>query len=141
MALFKSSKNQSASAATTPRSSMNEQRRAQVTKLTQDQVLEMLHKKAMPNPSSATLATNQHTLPSIQSTIQRSVSQNNTLLNTNNMALFKSSKNQSASAATTPRSSMNEQRSVQVTKMTPDQVLEMLHKKAMPNSYAGPSLR
>ncbi|KAI8600912.1 hypothetical protein EDD21DRAFT_444140 [Dissophora ornata] len=51
MALFKSSKNQSASAATTPRSSMNEQRRAQVTKLTQDQALEMLHKKAMPNPS------------------------------------------------------------------------------------------
>ncbi|KAI8600910.1 hypothetical protein EDD21DRAFT_444138 [Dissophora ornata] len=52
MALFKSSKNQSASAATTPRSSMNEQRRVQVTKLTQDQVLEMLHKKAMPNPST-----------------------------------------------------------------------------------------
>ncbi|KAF8930429.1 hypothetical protein BGZ58_008247 [Dissophora ornata] len=54
------------------------------------------------------------------------------------MALFKSSKNQSASATTTPRSSMNEQRPVQVIKMTQDQALEMLHKKAMPNASAGP---
>ncbi|KAI8600185.1 hypothetical protein EDD21DRAFT_444738 [Dissophora ornata] len=230
MSLFKSSKNQSASASTTPRSSMNEQRRVQVTKMTQDQVLEMLHKKAMPNPSSfgpqrrvytsrihtcrlsehgsnpkrknidrrikgpeealgiaflwsikrawssvivlagrcsciddrgvaagevaaeadwfledlkkamVDESTNQQTLPSIRPTSQHSLRQIITPLSTI-MALFKFSKNQSGSATTTPRSSMNEQRPVQVNKMTQDQALEMLHKKAMPNASVGPFIR
>ncbi|KAF8929294.1 hypothetical protein EDD21DRAFT_415370 [Dissophora ornata] len=52
-----------------------------------------------------------------------------------------SSKNQSASVTTTPRSSINEQRLVQVVEMKQDQALEMFHKKAMPNTSAGPFLR
>ncbi|KAI8600908.1 hypothetical protein EDD21DRAFT_444136 [Dissophora ornata] len=52
------------------------------------------------------------------------------------MTFFKSSKNQSASTATspaaTPRSSMHEQHPANT--MTLDQALLMLHKKAMPNA-------
>ncbi|KAG0198789.1 hypothetical protein BGX28_007811 [Mortierella sp. GBA30] len=57
------------------------------------------------------------------------------------MSLFKSSKNQSASAAaspaSTPRSSVHEQRPAQVNKMTQEQALEKLLLKSMPNAAAG----
>ncbi|KAI1287744.1 hypothetical protein EDD11_010199, partial [Mortierella claussenii] len=65
------------------------------------------------------------------------------------MALFKSSKNQSASAAVspaaspaaTPRSSIQEQRPAHATKMTQEQALEMLYNKAMTNAAAGHFVR
>ena len=59
------------------------------------------------------------------------------------MAFFKSSKNQSASAAAssaaTPRSSMQGQRPAN--KMTKDQALEMLMNKTMGDAASGPFLR
>ncbi|KAI8600186.1 hypothetical protein EDD21DRAFT_416090 [Dissophora ornata] len=65
------------------------------------------------------------------------------LIHSTTMALFKSSKNQSASAAAspaaTPRSSMHEQRPAST--MTLEQALLMLHKKAMPNASASPFIR
>ncbi|KAI8600911.1 hypothetical protein EDD21DRAFT_444139 [Dissophora ornata] len=65
------------------------------------------------------------------------------LIHSSTMAFFKSSKNQSASAAVspaaTPRSSMHEQRSAST--MTLDQAILMLHKKAMPNVSARPYVR
>ncbi|KAI8361153.1 hypothetical protein B0O80DRAFT_493754 [Mortierella sp. GBAus27b] len=63
------------------------------------------------------------------------------------MSLFKSNKNKSASAATTPaqtpRTSMQEQRPEQLeaTKMTREQALETLMQKSMWNVATGPYIR
>ncbi|KAG0305390.1 hypothetical protein BGZ99_002093 [Dissophora globulifera] len=61
------------------------------------------------------------------------------------MTLFKSFKNQSASAtaspAATPRTSMHEERPAAATKMTQEQALEILNKISMPNAALGAFIR
>ncbi|KAF9575845.1 hypothetical protein EC968_001228 [Mortierella alpina] len=101
--LKRSSKNKSASAASTPaqtpRSSMQEQRHPQATKMTREEVLEMLVQRQAKTPTA--------------------------------MSIFKrSNENKSASAASTPaqtpHSSLQEQRHPQTSKTTGEEVLEML---------------
>ncbi|KAK3815293.1 MAG: hypothetical protein J3Q66DRAFT_441432 [Benniella sp.] len=133
MPLFKSSKNQSASAVTTPaatpRSSMQQQRPTQAHQMTQEQALKILFTLYLPltfqvpfQAYSATTST-----PTTIITI---------------MPLFKSSKNKSASAATTPaatpRSSMQQQRPAQAHQMTQEQALKILLNSTMGNAASGP---
>ncbi|KAI8361147.1 hypothetical protein B0O80DRAFT_525041 [Mortierella sp. GBAus27b] len=117
MPLFKSNKNKSASAASTPaqtpRSSMQETR-PKATAMTPEEALQ----------KSSLTFNSKHIMP-----------------------LFKSNKNKSASAATTPaqtpRTSMQEQRPEQLeaTKMTREQALETLMQKSMWNVATGPYIR
>ncbi|KAF9362067.1 hypothetical protein BGX34_006727, partial [Mortierella sp. NVP85] len=76
---------------------------------------------------------------------QHSKSQRKTLSaisTTATMPLFKSSKNQSASASTTPaatpRSSMQQQRPAQAHQMTQEQALKILFSNTMGNASSGP---
>ncbi|KAK5815743.1 hypothetical protein F5H01DRAFT_379468 [Linnemannia elongata] len=136
MSLFKSNKNKTASAATTPaqtpRASLNEQRPE--TKMTQEQAIKMAMKKTV-----QTNVLNFNLMPlgcqlsslSSQPTIQPA------------MSLFKSNKNKTSSAASTPaqtpRSSVDGQRPAQV-KMTRDQALEMALRKSVQTMPANFSL-
>ncbi|KAK3815295.1 MAG: hypothetical protein J3Q66DRAFT_402238 [Benniella sp.] len=76
------------------------------------------------------------------STFQASAKTLSAISTSTTMPLFKSSKNQSASAATTPaatpRSSMQQQRPAQAHQMTQEQALKILLNSTMGNASSGP---
>ncbi|KAF9980803.1 hypothetical protein BGZ75_007961 [Mortierella antarctica] len=137
MSIFKlSNKNKTASAASsvvstpaqTPRSSMQEQRPAQATKMTRDQALEKIMKKTY-GAAAAKDQTSSATTKNTQ--------------NVTNMSPFqRSNKIQSSSAASiptqVPSSAKKVQLPTQATKMTPEEAaLETLMQKSMGNATTG----
>ncbi|GJJ73532.1 hypothetical protein EMPS_05890 [Entomortierella parvispora] len=137
MPFFKSSKNQSASAASTPaqtpRSSMDASRNgAQKIKMTKDQAVQMAIDKSL---GSMALCGNIR----LQATPSNKICLNSNLhpltQTTTTMSFFKSSKNQSASAASTPaqtpRTSVDGARPVQPTKMTREQAVQIAMEKSL----------
>ncbi|KAF9325681.1 hypothetical protein BG006_010835 [Podila minutissima] len=117
MPFFKSNKNKTASAATTPaqtpRSSMQEQR-TKSHKMTQEEALEKLMRVTMGDAANG---------PYIL------------------MSLFKSFKNSTSSAAASPRSSMQESRPAASVKMTQEQALKKLMHVTMGDAASGPYIR
>ncbi|GJJ73531.1 hypothetical protein EMPS_05889 [Entomortierella parvispora] len=139
MSFFKSSKNQSASAASTPaqtpRSSVDGARPAQATKMTREQAIQIAMEKSL----GATSSTIFHGNIRIQATPSNKICLNSNLhpltQTTTTMSFFKSSKNQSASAASTPaqtpRTSVDGARPVQPTKMTREQAVQIAMEKSL----------
>ncbi|KAF9944801.1 hypothetical protein BGZ72_001954 [Mortierella alpina] len=94
-------------------------------------------------PTAALAASPSYQTSTTNITISQTLKQANT---PSAMSIFKrSNKNKSASAASTPaqtpRSSMQEQRSAQATKMTREEALEMLMQKSLINPTTGPCIR
>ncbi|KAI8361145.1 hypothetical protein B0O80DRAFT_525038 [Mortierella sp. GBAus27b] len=137
MPLFKSNKNKSASAASTPaqtpRSSMQETR-PKTTAMTPEEALQKVMNKSMRHPLRSSGAAKHPRMTPPKTT---------TTTATATMPLFKSNKIKSASAASTPaqtpRSSIQATRP-KATTMTPEEALQMIMEKSVNGVGCGPSL-